>query len=108
MYKSNQTSNRKKQPLLLVLLLALLLINSSYTHAQTRKQPNVIVILVDDMGYGDIGCFGGNFVPTPNLDRLAKSGLKLERYYSAAPICSPSRAGMLTGNYPGRWNFCTF
>lgn len=77
--------------------------------AQSKKgHPNIIVILTDDMGYSDIGTFGGNFVPTPNIDRLAKEGLKLTQYYSAAPICSPSRAGLLTGQYPGRWNFCTF
>jgi len=107
MYKQIQATRTKLQLILLMPLLALLLISSAYAHAQA-KQPNVIVILVDDMGYGDIGSFGGNFVPTPHLDRLAKGGLQLKRYYSAAPICSPSRAGILTGNYPGRWNFCTF
>ena len=60
------------------------------------------------MGYSDVGCFGGNFVPTPNIDRLAKSGMKLTHYYSAAPICSPSRTGLLTGMYPARWNFSTY
>jgi len=72
------------------------------------KAPNVIIILTDDMGFSDVGAFGGKFVPTPNIDRIAKNGLKLTQYYSAAPICSPSRAGMLTGMYPGRWNFCTY
>ncbi|GAA0554907.1 sulfatase-like hydrolase/transferase [Chitinophaga japonensis] len=60
------------------------------------------------MGFSDIGCFGGQFVPTPNIDRLANSGRKFMQYYSAAPICSPSRAGLLTGMYPGRWNFTTY
>ncbi|GAB3926086.1 sulfatase family protein [Mucilaginibacter myungsuensis] len=72
------------------------------------NRPNIIIILTDDMGYSDIGAFGGNFVPTPNLDRLAKMGRKFGSYYSAAPICSPSRAGLLTGQYPGRWNFSTY
>jgi arylsulfatase A-like enzyme len=71
-------------------------------------KPNIIIILTDDMGYSDIGCFGGNFVPTPNIDRLAKNGLQCTQYYSAAPICSPSRTGLLTGMYPGRWNFSTY
>lgn len=71
-------------------------------------RPNIIFILTDDMGFSDIGCFGGQFVPTPNIDRLAKSGRKFTQYYSAAPICSPSRAGFLTGMYPGRWNFATY
>lgn len=70
--------------------------------------PNIIFILTDDMGFSDIACFGGQFVPTPNIDRLAKNGRKFTQYYSAAPICSPSRAGLLTGMYPGRWNFSTY
>lgn len=73
-----------------------------------NSKPNIIIILTDDMGFSDIGAFGGNFVPTPNIDRLTKSGLKLTQYYSAAPICSPSRAGLLTGMYPARWNFSTY
>jgi arylsulfatase A-like enzyme len=81
-------------------------VNSS-VNAQT-KQPNVIIILTDDMGFSDVTAFGGKFVPTPNIDRLAKSGLMLSQYYSGAPICSPSRASLLTGMYPGRWNFSTY
>lgn len=74
-----------------------------------NRRPNVIVILTDDMGYGDISSFySGSIIRTPHIDRLAQSGLMLTQYYSAAPICSPSRAAILTGNYPGRWNFCTF
>jgi arylsulfatase A-like enzyme len=74
----------------------------------TRSKPNVIIILTDDMGFSDISSFGGNFVPTPNIDRITRSGMKLTQYYSAAPICSPSRAGMLTGMNPARWNFSTY
>lgn len=70
--------------------------------------PNIIFILTDDMGFSDITCFGGQFVPTPNIDALAKNGRKFTQYYSAAPICSPSRAGLITGMYPGRWNFSTY
>jgi arylsulfatase A-like enzyme len=72
---------------------------------QAANRPNIIIILTDDMGFSDVGCFGGNFVPTPNIDRIAKNGRKFTQYYSAAPICSPSRAGMLTGMNPARWNF---
>nr|WP_294870922.1 sulfatase-like hydrolase/transferase [uncultured Pedobacter sp.] len=70
--------------------------------------PNIIYILTDDMGYSDVSSFGGNFVPTPNIDRIAANGRKFNQFYSAAPICSPSRAGFITGNYPGRWNFSTY
>ncbi|MES2428592.1 MAG: sulfatase-like hydrolase/transferase [Bacteroidota bacterium] len=71
-------------------------------------RPNIIIILTDDMGFSDVTCFGGNFVPTPNIDRIAQNGRKFTQYYSAAPICSPSRVGMLTGMNPARWNFSTY
>ncbi|WP_293312004.1 sulfatase-like hydrolase/transferase [Pedobacter sp. UBA5917] len=101
------------KPILLIALSFLLSILAVKADAQTTKSsdpkaPNIIIILTDDMGYSDVGAFGGKFVPTPNIDRIAKNGLKLTQYYSAAPICSPSRAGMLTGMYPARWNFSTY
>src|ERR1041385_7615465 len=66
--------------------------------APTRK-PNFIVILCDDLGFGDIGTFGGNLIPTPNIDQLAREGTKLTNFYSSANLCTPSRAGLLTGRY---------
>jgi arylsulfatase A len=65
-------------------------------------RPNVLVILCDDLGYGDLGCFGHPTIRTPNLDRLAAQGMRLTSYYAAAPVCSPSRAGLLTGRTPSR------
>ena len=56
-----------------------------------RSVPNIIFILTDDMGYSDPGCYGGNFAPTPNIDRLAKEGIRFTHFYDNAPICSPSR-----------------
>jgi len=67
-----------------------------------ESRPNVLVILCDDLGYGDLGCFGHPVIRTPNLDRLASQGLKLTSCYAAAPVCSPSRAGLLTGRNPNR------
>jgi arylsulfatase A len=64
--------------------------------------PNVLVILADDLGYGDLGCYGHPRIKTPRLDRLAKEGLRLTSYYSGAPVCSPSRAALLTGRIPQR------
>lgn len=68
----------------------------------TQGAPNIIVILVDDQGYYDLGCYGATEVKTPRIDALAKEGIRFTDYYAAAPICSPSRAGLLTGCYPRR------
>ena len=69
------------------------------------SNPNVILIFTDDQGYGDLGCFGSVEHKTPNIDQLAEEGIRLTDFYSAANFCSPSRAGLLTGCYPGRVGF---
>jgi arylsulfatase A-like enzyme len=69
------------------------------------RRPNVLLILVDDLGYGDLGCYGSREVRTPNLDRLAKDGVRLTDCYAAAPVCSPTRAALITGRYPQRAGF---
>ena len=66
------------------------------------RPPNVIFILVDDQGYYDLGCYGATEIETPRIDAMAKAGTRFTGYYAAAPICSPSRAGLLTGCYPRR------
>jgi uncharacterized sulfatase len=65
-------------------------------------QPNIIVILCDDLGYGDLGCYGNRAIRTPAIDRLAAEGVRFTDFYSSATICSPSRYGLLTGRYPVR------
>jgi arylsulfatase A-like enzyme len=72
-----------------------------------EQQPNVVFIVVDDMGWGDVSCFGGK-VPTPNMDRLAKEGMQFRQFYVAAPICSASRCGMITGQFPARWRITSY
>jgi arylsulfatase A-like enzyme len=67
-----------------------------------RAQPNIVVILADDLGYGDVGVYGGEVIETPHMDELAAQGMRFTSAYSSAPICSPSRAGLLTGRYPLR------
>ncbi|MBM3792981.1 MAG: hypothetical protein FJW31_02725 [Acidobacteria bacterium] len=69
--------------------------------ATRRRPPNVVRILADDLGFGDPGCFGGE-IPAPNLDRLAAGGLRFTSAYIAAPICSPSRVRITTGQFPAR------
>jgi arylsulfatase A-like enzyme len=65
-----------------------------------KEQPNLVVIYTDDLGYGDLGCFGSDAISTPHLDALANSGVRLTDWYSNSPVCSPSRASLLTGRYP--------
>jgi arylsulfatase A-like enzyme len=66
-----------------------------------EKLPNVVIIYADDMGYGDLGCYGSK-TPTPNLDQLAKQGRKFTNFHVAQAVCSASRAALLTGCYPNR------
>ena len=82
--------------------LALLLL-SSLAQADEPRKPNVLLIYADDMGYGELGCYGNKVVPTPNIDRIATDGVRCTQGYVSAPLCSPSRAGLMTGRYPTRF-----
>jgi arylsulfatase A-like enzyme len=73
--------------------------------ARAQERPNVVLIVADYMGYGDIGPYGATDIRTPSLDRLARSGVRFTNAYAPAPICSPSRVGLLTGRYPQRAGF---
>lgn len=83
-------------------LKALPLAASAAAQTGTARRPNFLVILTDDQGIGDVGCYGHPEVRTPNLDRLATSGVRFTQWYANAPICSASRAAILTGQYPDR------
>lgn len=90
--------------------LVCLLIAANFVAAASPEvtRPNVIVILVDDFGWGDIGCYGNTLVKTPHLDQMAKEGTRFTQFYSASAICSPSRCGLLTGQSPARWKITSY
>src|SRR5947208_15350464 len=70
--------------------------------ASAADRPNVVLILADDLGYGDLGCYGHPKFKTPNLDRMALEGAKLTQFNCPAPFCAPTRASLMTGRYPLR------
>jgi arylsulfatase A-like enzyme len=76
-------------------------------HAKNEKKPNIVIIFIDDLGYADLSCFGNPLVKTPNIDNLAKEGIKFTNFYANAPICSPSRVALNTGQYPMRYKIHT-
>ncbi len=80
----------------------LLTLLSIATAAAADNRTNFVVIFCDDLGYGDLGCFGNPTIATPNLDQMAAEGMKLTQFYVADSVCTPSRAGLLTGRYPVR------
>jgi arylsulfatase A len=92
----------KHAPLLALLCLTIVFGSYSTLAQAETKQPNIVFIFVDDQGYYDLGCYGATEIKTPRIDAMAKAGTRFTDYYAAAPICSPSRAGLLTGCYPRR------
>lgn len=92
---------------LLLLTTWLLLPGALSSIAAPAGKPNIIVVLIDDMGWSDLSCYGGE-APTPAIDRMAKEGIRFTNFYSNAPICSPSRVALTTGQYPQRWLITSF
>ena len=74
---------------------------SALAQAAPARRPNIIVVLADDLGFGELGCYGQQKVPTPNIDRLAAEGMKFNTFYSGSPVCAPSRCVLLTGRHTG-------
>src|SRR3954463_3348584 len=81
---------------------ACLLLPTCAATAAEATRPNIVFILADDLGWGDLGCYGNRDIKTPNLDRLARQGTPFTHFYVTRAVCSPSRCGFLTGQYPAR------
>ena len=80
----------------------------SVTSSANAARPNVVLVFIDDMGWGDFSCFGNDDAQTPNIDRMAAEGVRFEQFYVNSPICSPSRTAISTGQYPQRWRITSY
>jgi arylsulfatase A-like enzyme len=95
---------------MLVRLLIFAAFSAAFASAEVSaadRKPNVVVVFCDDLGYGDLGCFGHPTIRTPNLDRMAREGMRLTQFYAAACVCTPSRAALMTGRLPIRSGMCS-
>ena len=93
-----------RRKLSIFLLISVTVFYSCKAQAEQKKQPNIIFFLVDDLGWTDLGCYGSSFYETPNIDKLAKNGVKFTNAYAACHVCTPTRASILTGKYPATIN----
>jgi uncharacterized sulfatase len=80
----------------------------SFAIESAANRPNIVLVLIDDMGWADLSCFGNTAIKTTNIDRLASEGVRFEQFYVNSPICSPSRVAISTGQYPARWRITSF
>ena len=96
----------KPTPAAICFVFLSLFISSITQAADTPRKPNIIIILADDLGWGDLSCYGNPSIHTPNLDRMAAQGMRFTDFYSTGEVCTPSRAALLTGRYPIRSGMC--
>ena len=89
-------------------LVVLMATMSGAAGTDAPARPNIIVVFIDDMGWGDFSCFGNTAAETPHIDRLAAEGIAFEQFYVNSPICSPSRVALSTGTYPQRWRITSY
>ena len=100
--QNDNLSYSMKKPLFIATVILTLAINLQ------ADKPNIILVFIDDMGWGDFSCFGNQAASTPHVDELAKEGIRFEQFYVNSPICSPSRTAISTGQYPQRWKITSF
>ena len=86
----------------IILLFGFMILGLISCNKSSVEKPNIIIVFTDDQGYADLGCYGAKGFTTPNLDNMAKEGMRFTNFYVASPACSPSRAALLTGSYPVR------
>ena len=92
---------------ILLVIVGVLVLSGTKTYAAERP-PNIIMVFIDDMGWGDFSCFGNTAASTPAIDQLADEGVRFTQFYVNSPICSPSRVALTTGQYPHRWRITSF
>ncbi|MHC4736588.1 MAG: sulfatase-like hydrolase/transferase, partial [Planctomycetota bacterium] len=85
-----------------------LVFGSWFKKKGSKQKPNFLFILADDLGWSQLGCYGSRFYETPNIDRLAAEGMRFTDAYAACPVCSPTRASIMTGKYPARLHLTDF
>jgi arylsulfatase A-like enzyme len=103
---NSSMTHRARVPAMRILLVLALLCAGCLAIANSAPPPNIVIILADDLGYWDLGCYGHPSIRTPNLDRMAAEGMRFTDFYSAGEVCTPSRAALLTGRYPIRSGMC--
>ena len=94
-----------KSSLILLLSLTFYALLTLPSCVKVDEKPNILVFLTDDLGYGDLGCYGNQIIQSPNIDRLASEGIRFTDFHSGGTVCSPSRAALLTGRHPYRLGF---
>ena len=104
-----RTHRRSLRPAVRALAATAIVLTVGCVGGQARngptQRPNIVLIVSDDLGYADIGVYGSRDIPTPNIDRIAREGIRFTNAYVSGPYCSPSRAGLMTGRYPQRFGY---
>ena len=102
------TTSRHVHPRTLFILLLFAWLHVLCARSIAAERPHIVFVLADDMGIGDTSSYGGKIAATPQLERMAREGTRFTQFYAASPICSPSRCGLITGQFPARWNITSY